>query len=360
MDIATLDSNLASCSFDNSTVEWISAHDKRISLHGVFYDKENQRYIRVPDEVADASKQYLYVLTRMTAGGRVRFVTDSDFIAIKAAVPAFSPAPHMSITLTHGFSVYADSFFRARYSPTFNDLRTIPEDPFTANVCFAEKKVISDSKKKRVIDIYFPLYGGVSELFVGVSPGSVIETAPPYINKKPMVFYGSSITQGACVTRPGNDYVATIARKLNMDFINLGFSGSGNCEEAMLEYINSIDACLFAYDYNMYQNKKDRVLPPHFSIYEMFRNSHPDAAILLYDKPGCDYESYPEREEIIYQTYQKALALGDNHVGYVPAKDLLGETDRDSCMVDCSHPSDLGAMRMADALIPVIEKILKK
>lgn len=339
-------------------MEWLNARDKRFSLHGVFYDEKNGRYIRVPDEVADASRPYLYHLTRMTAGGRLRFVTDSKFISIKAALIAYSPMPHMSISGSHGFSVYADSFFRARYSPTFKDFIPFPEDPYSESICFAERKSIAETNEKRVIEIYFPLYGGVNELFIGVDPGSTIEVAPPYINKKPLVFYGSSITQGACVTRPGNDYIAILARKLNMDYINLGFSGSGNCEEAMLEYINSIDACLFAYDYNMYKERKDRVLPPHFSIYERFRKSHPDAAILLYDKPGCDYEPYPEREEIIRATYLKARELGDLRVGYIPAKDLLGESDRDACMVDCSHPSDLGAMRMADALYPIVKKIL--
>ena len=356
MDIAKIDYHLASSPISGENIEWISSHDKRFSIHGVFYDKKNSRYTRLPEEVVEKVPNLTY-LARMTAGGRLRFVTDSKFIAIKASIPAYSPMPHMSITGSHGFSVYADNFFRARYSPVFKDFLTAHENK-DENVYFAEKKAIAESNKKRLVEIYFPLYGGLNELFVGVEPGSIIDVAPPFANKKPMVFYGSSITQGACVTRPGNDYIATLARKLNLDYINLGFSGSGNCEEPMLEYINSIDACLYAYDYNMWKEKKDRILPPHFSIYEKFRKSHPDTAILIYDKPGCDYEPYPEREEIIRSTYQKAVALGDKHVEYIPAYDLLGETDRDSCMVDCSHPGDLGAYRMAEALYPVVQKIL--
>ncbi len=357
MDISKVDPNLAFSSIGGEEIQWISSHDKRFSIHGVHYDEKNGRYIRVPDEVIKDIPNLTY-LARMTAGGRLRFVTNSKFIAIKASLPAYSPMPHMSITGSHGFSVYADNFFRARYSPVFKDFEVVFSGDGDEKVYFAEKKAIANTSEKRVIDVYFPLYGGVCELYIGVEPGSIIDVAPPYANKKPMVFYGSSITQGACVTRPGNDYIATLARKLNLDYINLGFSGNGNCEEPMLEYINSIDACLFAFDYNMYQDKKDRVLPPHFSIYERLRNSHPDAAILMYDKPGCDYEPYPEREETIRLTYEKATALGDKRVGYVPTYDLLGETDRDSCMVDCSHPSDLGAYRMAEALYPVALKIL--
>lgn len=357
MDIAKIDYHLASSPINGEEIQWLNAQDEQFSLHGVFYDEKNGRYARLPEELVEQVPRLTY-LSRMTAGGRLRFVTDSKIIAIKASIPAYSPMPHMSITGSHGFSVYADNFFRARYSPVFKDFLTA-HDNEDENVYFAEKKTIAETNEKRLIEIYFPLYGGLNELFIGVEPGSVIEVAPGYSNPKPMVFYGSSITQGACVTRPGLDYTATLARKLNMDFINLGFSGSGNCEEPMLEYIESIDACLYAYDYNMWKNQPDRVLPPHFSIYERFRKSHPDAGILLYDKPGCDLEPYPEREEIIRATYEKTLELGDDRVGYIPTKAFLGETDRDSCMVDPSHPGDLGAYRMAEALIPVIKKIIK-
>lgn len=70
-------------------------------------------------------------------------------------------------------------------------------------------------------------------MYVGVSSDAIIKAAPSYKNKKPLLFYGSSITQGACVSRPGNDYVSILARKLNSDYINLGFSGNGNAEDAM-------------------------------------------------------------------------------------------------------------------------------
>ena len=120
------------------------------------------------------------------------------------------------------------------------------------------------------------------------------------------IYYGSSITQGACVTRPGNDYISILARRLDCDYINLGFSGNGNAEDAMIDYILSIDADLYAFDYNMYPNRKERILPSHFSIYERIRKKHPDAAILLYDKPN---EYWSEREDIIRSTYNKTQEL---------------------------------------------------
>ena len=356
MDITKIDINMSTGKIDDE-VKWINSLDNIFSLHGVFYNHDEKLYMRVPAEVSDATGNIgLPVLSRMTSGGRIRFVTNSKFIALKAGLPAFAPAPNMPITLTHGFSVYADGVFCNRYSAGFQNILDAKEyENWENKIYFAEKKKIADTEKERIVEIYFPLYGGVSELYIGVSKDAVIKKASPYKNSKPMLFYGSSITQGACVSRPGNDYVSIIARKFNSDYINLGFSGSGNAEDAMIDYINSFDASLYAFDYNYYPARKDRVLPPHFSIYERIREKHPDAIILMYDKPGCDYEPCKEREDMIFESYKKALALGDKKVCYIPAKDLLGEGDRDSCMVDVSHPNDLGAIRMADSICSVIE-----
>ena len=125
----------------------------------------------------------------------------------------------------------------------------------------------------------------------------------------------------------------------------------------MIDYITSINASLYAFDYNMYPKRRDRILPPYFSIYERIRQKHPEALILLYDKPGCDYEPYPEREEIIFSAYEQALRLGDKRVCYIPARELFGEKDRDCCMADTAHPTDLGAMRMADSIYSVVSKM---
>ena len=325
MDISKIDINLASGQVDDS-IKWIDSHDEHFSVHGMFYNHEAKLYMRVPDEVAEATgNPMIHGLSTMTSGGRLRFVTNSSFIALMASLPASYPAPHMPITLTHGFSVYADGVFKNRYSATFKNFLEVKEWNEKSTIVFAEKKLIGQGDKERVIDIYFPLYGGVSQLYVGVDSDAVIKSAPPYKNTKPMLFYGSSITQGACVSRPGNDYVSILARKLDSDYINLGFSGNGNAEEAMIDYITSIDASLYAFDYNMHPKRKDRILPPHFSIYERIRQKHPDALILLHDKPGCDYEPYPEREKIIFSTYEEALRLGDKRVCYICARELLGE-----------------------------------
>ena len=341
---------------DEELLQWIGINDDPITLHGVYFDEKSELYVRVPDEVAEATNPHIPTLAKMTAGGRIRFMTDASAITIRATIPAFIPMPHMSLTGSHGFSVYADGYFQARYAPQITDFFTANiKDPLNSPIEFTQKKNLIPAKRMRVIEIYFPLYGGLKSLFIGIAPNAKITKAPPYKIEKPLVFYGSSITQGGCVTRPGNDYISILARRLNADYVNLGFSGNGNAEAPMIDYVNSFDGVLFGFDYNMYANLPDRVLPPHFSIYERIRKAHPNAVILLYDKPGREYAPCEERERIIKETYDRALALGDTRVAYVSAQELFGDRDRDGCTVDGSHPNDLGAMRIADALYNAIK-----
>lgn len=94
----------------------------------MFYDHEEEIYLRVPKDVVKVTDNpHLYALSRMTSGGRLRFITNSKFIALKASLPAFPPAHHMPITLTHGFSVYADGVFKSRYSAVFKDFLEVKE-----------------------------------------------------------------------------------------------------------------------------------------------------------------------------------------------------------------------------------------
>ena len=104
--------------------------------------------------------------------------------------------------------------------------------------------------KMRQITINFPLYSAVSSLEIGLQETAVVESPTPYRVETPVVFYGSSITQGGCASRPGNCYTAVLSRRLDFDHVNLGFSGSGKAEQEMADYIAGLDMSVFVYDYD--------------------------------------------------------------------------------------------------------------
>ena len=366
MSIKTIDPNLANFGVKETDVEWISAHDPRFSLHGVIYDDEQGLYTRVPRKVAESVSSSVASLSYRTSGGRLRFVSDSPYIAIKAALPAMKPMPHISITGSHGFSVYVDGHFIQRYSPTvdaFFDTDIDYSSPLTSRIRFAESKTTLKAWElgEHVYEIYFPLYGGIAELYIGIKSGSVLKPAPKYKRERPLLFYGSSIMQGACVSRPGADFASIIARKLDSDYINLGFSGSGNAEQEIIDHIISIDASLYAYDYNLYDDRPERVLPPHYDIYKKIRNAHPDSVILLYDKPAYEHDStFKRRRDIIRATYERAREEGDERIALVEATELFAGEDVGDCLTDSSHPNELGAMKMANAMYNKIKSFFEQ
>lgn len=363
MSISKIDPNLAAIAVKAEDAIYINALDERFSLHGVFFEEDTKFFTRVPTNIAKSISDNLLNLSRRCSGGRLRFVTDSPYVIVKAALPAFKPMPHMSILASHGFSLYADGEFAGRFAPSFDDFECCfgAESYETEIIRFAEQRTIDGGVKERVCELYFPLYGGVRNLFVGIKEGSVLKPAPEYNIKKPFVFYGSSITQGAAVTRPGNDYVSMLARMLSSDYVNLGFSGSGNCEDPIIDYMLSIDATMYAYDYNLYDSRPHRILPDHYELYKKIRNARPDSLILLYDKPYAYRDTTIERRRaLIRNTYDRARSEGDDKIFIIDCYDLFGKEDRDSCVVDGDHPSDLGAYRMAQSIYNVIGEAIKR
>ena len=360
MDIASIDSFLAINDKYNENTRFFSAKEAPFSVHGVYFDEKDGQYVRMPGEVSEKVSHGVFKLSKQTSGGRLRFRTDSPFIALRCIAPVFRPMSHMSILGMFGFSLYVDGRSFGRVMPTPDAVIT----PASEGIVFGGSCNIPAFAGEGMhdIEIFFPLYGGVKVLDVGLKEGAQTEEAVPYKYKKPIVFYGSSVTQGACASRPGCDFVNTLSRLLDADVLNLGFSGNGNAEAPMIEYLSGLDAAAFVFDYNYYASKPDRVLPPHLSIYEALREKNPNTPIIMIDKPGSDYDpiGYEKRSEFIKNTYETALSRGDTLVAMVDAYDLFGDENRDGCLVDNNHPNDFGFYKMAKNLEPVLKNLLEK
>ena len=358
-DIAVLDPRLASCEVKETDVVWRSALSAPFTLHGVFFDEAEGLYRRMPHEVAVAVSDAVRKLSRCTAGGRVRFRTNSPYLALRCLAPTFWAMPNMALTGSHGFAFYVDGVYAGKVSPSCTAVSAPVEGriPFAGSIDLRGGGVMHD------VELWFPLYGGAATLDIGVREGSDVLPPRPYTIEKPIVSYGSSITQGACASRVGNDALSHISRKLDAEVLNLGFSGNGNAEPAMLDHLASLDAAAYIFDYNYYLDKPDRVLPPHYEIYRRLRDAHPDVPILMIDKPGGpDFSprTYEIRRDMIRATYERAVSEGDTRVAMIDAYDFFGDEDRDACLVDTNHPSDLGFLRMAKVMVAALRPMLEK
>ena len=360
MDITKLDERLANQPLKVTDVAWHSPHDAPFSIHGMMYDEALSLFVRMPQDVAEAVSPSVKSLSRATSGGRVRFRTNSNYVALSCVIPCFNPAPHMAMTTLGGFSIYVDGQYRGKVGPSYNDLLAQQDHTIAfRGACSVPKKACD----MHDVEIYFPLYGSVRQIYIGLREGAIIEAPTPYAYPEPIVFYGSSITQGACASRPGNDYTAHLSRMLNVDYINLGFSGNGNAEPPMLEYLTKLPASIYVYDYNYYLDRPERILPPHLSIYEQLRRANPLAGIVLVDKPSTIYnvKGYQARNKMIRESYEETVRRGDDMVAYLDGADFFGhDVPHDACLVDSDHPNDLGFWQMAKALYEPLRTLLEK
>lgn len=353
MDISKIDKNFNLPQLDRTDVTWLNANDSSFSLNGIYYNEQENAYYRMPYGITEGVNWGV----GNTAGGRLRFKTNSSFVALKAIIPAFCIMRHMPTVGTAGFSLYVNGKFHAMCVPDTTTVMKYYESSLAGkNTPFAFQGYFSfGNNQEREIEIYFPLYNGVNELYVGIQDGYTA-TPNPYPTKKRVVFYGSSITQGGCASRPGNDYIGHLSRWLNVDVLNLGFSGSAKGEQSMAKYLASLHEDVYVIDYDHNTPNAEHLQKTHYPFYETIRKENPTAPIVFITKPDtCD----DSRIAVILDTYAKAYASGDKNVYFINGKSLFTDEDRDSCTVDGCHPNDLGFYRMAKAVLPVLKECLK-
>ena len=264
--------------------------------------------------------------------------------------------PHMPLAGSHGFSLYANGKFQAIY---FIKVKEIYDSPLNSPYAFQLNKKYNRTDL-RDIELYFPLYNGVKSLYVGLKKGSQLLPHNDYTYKKPMVFYGSSITQGGCASRTGNDYISHLGRMLDSDYVNLGFSGNAKGEQTMADYLASLDASVYVIDYDHNAPTYEHLEKTHYPLYQTIRDKNPNTPIVFISAPGPEYkEKGFERRDLIKTNYEKAVANGDKNVYFIDGESLFGSEDREVCTVDLCHPNDIGFLRMARTIYPTLKKALE-
>ena len=351
MDMKDVDKNLAvEATIKKDGLVFYNVNKAPFKIYGVYFD--DGKYRRMPEDVATATSKNVHYLHAQTAGGRVRFKTDSAVIAIEAKMPNYSDFPHFAKTGSAGFDLYTREAGETRehYARTFTP-------PLEVGQGYASKADL-DNGQMREITIHFPLYSEVSELLVGLEEGSTLEAAEPYRVEMPVVYYGSSITQGGCASRPGNSYQSVISRRLNINYVNLGFSGSAKAEPEMVEYISKLDMSVFVLDYDHNAPTVEHLQNTHEPMFKSIRQTHPNIPIIMMSRPRIDPTAEEQqRLDIVRQTYLNAKTAGDDNVYFIDGATLLAISGHDG-MVDRYHPNDLGFASMAKALGDVLEKLL--
>lgn len=340
--------------------DWYDVTKEPFSLFGVYFDENEKIFTRMPKWARERVSAHVDVLATYTAGGRVKFRTDSPYIAIYSTQPCALNPNKSTLCNYCGFSFYANGVFCSASVPNSNAIFPKGEKEFCYdNVLHARGDIV---QKGGVYDaeLYFPLYNGVNGLKIGIKKGCIVQKGKPYKNTKPIVFYGSSITEGGCASRPGVDYVNRISRMLDSDIINLGFTGNAKGEKEMAEYMASIDASVFVMDYDYNAPDAEHLKNTHEPFYKVLREKNPLTPVVFISKPNTDHDIFAgKRFEVIENTYKNAKAKGEN-VELIDGATLFGAKGREDCTVDGVHPNDVGFERMAKVIAPVLSKYIQK
>ena len=347
-NISQIDSNFKiESKINESNIKFHDVNQPPFQIHGVFYDAGQFR--RLPEDVAKTVSDGVLALHGHTAGGRVRFVTDSPYVAIYAQMPSVGKMPHFALTGSAGFDIYireeTERYFRTFVPPV--DMK----DGYEGIHYF-------ECAGTREITINFPLYSQVGKLYIGLQEGAFIGAPQNYKIDKPIVYYGSSITQGGCASRPGNSYESIISRRLDADYINLGFSGNAKGEPEIAEYISKLDMSCFVYDYDYNAPSVEHLSNTHQKMYNVIREANPDLPIVVMSRPKYYLtEEEKQRLAVIVKTYEDAKANGDRNVYLIDGSALMALAKDDGTVDNC-HPNDLGFASMAKAVGDLLEKIM--
>ncbi len=313
-------------------------------------------YDRLPAKAEGVVRAPVWSLSRHSAGMCVRFRTNATAISARYELLSSSLAmPHMPATGVSGLDLYAqDDQARWRWlavvRPTAQKIKT---------------QIISGiTPGTRAYTVYLPLYNGVEKLEIGVPSGTSFEPIAPR-TERPLVYYGTSITHGACSSRPGMAFTSILGRRLDVPVVNLGFSGNGRMEPEVGALLAELDPCVYCIDClpNMNGPEVGRRAEP---LVRQLRKARPDVPIVLIeDRTYTNTPFLPSRRKrhtdsraAFKAAYERLLADGFKDLHYVEGEHLLGDDAEAS--TDGSHPSDLGMMRMADALEPVLRPLVSK
>lgn len=289
-------------------------------------------------------------LARHSAGVVVRLRTDARQVAVRWRLSAGELAmPHMPSTGVSGVDVYR------RAAGGWEFVRNCaPGGRESAGTV----DLGDPGSGAHEIALYLPLYNGVERLEVGASAGSRLEAAEARA-ARPIVFYGTSIVQGGCASRPGMAHVAILGRMLDRPVVNLGFSGSALMEPAVSGLLSELDPALYVIDclWNMTGLGAAEVKARVGALIQTIRRAHPGTPILFVGQSLIRRTQHPTGISVWQrEAVEAARHSGIRRLSLVGGERLLGGDDEGT--VDGVHPNDLGMMRQAETLLPAIRRAL--
>ena len=352
---AKLDPAMAASKASNPNLDWYDV--TKWGIEGRILPDQDRKlwFDRLPSSAEGKVTDAVWNLSRDSAGMMARFKTSSSAISVHYKVRKSQLGmPHMPATGVSGIDLYArDNDGKWKWVQVTK--------PATQEV---QTEIIQGLEPGvREYAAYLPLYNGIEFLKIGVEKGASFEGLAP--RGKPIVFYGTSITHGACASRPGMVHTNILGRKLDMPIVNLGFSGNGRMDQAVGEFLVQLDAAVFVIDCLPNMQPAD-VTAKCEPLVKQLRAAKPNTPIVLVeDRRFTNDWITPKKRQFhtdnhaaLRKAYDSLVAQGIEKLFYIHGDSLYGDDTEGA--TDASHANDLGFMRQADVFEPVLRKALSK
>jgi hypothetical protein len=336
------------------SLQYINAAE--FQLIGKGFSDTRKPFERLPARLEGKTRQPVWNLSTNCSGLAVRFRTNSPVLAARWEVTNDVVMNHFAPSGIKGLDLYCLKNGRWQF---VNSARPAGK---TSTVIIISNMSGQDMEYM----LYLPLYDGLSNLEIGIKPGSTIGN--PLVDspkrEKPVVFYGTSITQGGCASRAGMAYPSQLSRMLDRQTVNLGFSGNGRLDLEIAEAMAEIDAscyvidCLPNVDIALMNEK-------YLPFLAAIRKKRPDVPVLLVENilfPHMCFDQslnkmLTEKNLTLRRIFGELKGKGDRHIYYMKADKLIGEDYE--ATVDGVHLTDLGFLRISQNLYPVLRKLIK-
>ena len=340
--------------FSNAQIKYYDASN--FPLYGKITTDTESRYERLPKDLKGTIRDRLWYLGTNSAGLYIRFRTNSKSISAKWAVSSNTAMNHMAFVGIKGLDLYCYKDKKWQFVNTGKPL----DKETTGTIIENMKGELNEYM------LYLPLYDGLTKLEIGVDSTAIMEH--PVIDSpkssKPVIYYGTSITQGGCASRPGMAYTNILSRKLDRQVINLGFSGNGQLDYEIAEVMAEADPALFVLDFVPNVNTQ-QILDKTEKYIRILREKHPTIPILVVgtiEFPHSRFDQHmasilKEKNETLKNICDKLKKDGDKKLFYINPDKLIGLDGE--ATVDGIHLTDLGFFRYAEKIYPVIRKHLR-
>jgi len=293
-------------------------------------------------------------LLTQSAGKAVSFTTTSKNIWVKWCVTKSKPYPNLTAIANKGLDLYIRHNGQWQFAGVGRPDSVCSEALIVGNLDEGEKECL----------LYLPIYDEVSNVEIGIDQNAVINKGTNLFQKR-IVVYGSSITQGASVSRPGMAYPARLSRLTGWEFLNIGLSGSAKMERAVIAMINDVQADAYVLD--CIPNSSDAVIRERaLNMINAIQKAHPGKPIILLNTISREQGFMDNKVGKMVLAQNKTIDSIANVLLRKKTKDFyfintagfLGDDHEGS--TDGVHPNDLGSYRFVEKLRPLLVNILKK